>query len=228
MQPRLHPGAHGLGRHRVGPELVSVSPASNDTDSWHGRAQPWEVSNLQVVVGARTIVATTARLKGRLAQLSREAEKAALVADQFVTAGRKPDIYRVYLADKNEWNLWYGSRPSKWVAGYAEPIGEYRIDVVVSHAKVGASLLDDVLRHELTHVSTLHGEHHWKGNWCLIEGIAELAEHPQSLTASTWSAQPRATYAAAGTRCNRCQSRSGPRVRRRRRSRPPRQYRCLA
>lgn len=181
----------------AGPRLASIAAASDTSDSWYGQTQPWEVSDLHVAVGTRALVATTARLKGRLPELLREAEKAAVVADEFATGGSKPDIYRVYLADTNEWKTWYGGQETKWAVGYATAVGPNQSDVVLNNAKVSSSYLDDTLRHELTHVSSLHGQHHWEGNWWLIEGIAQLAENPNGLNAQDWSAATR-TFVRGG------------------------------
>lgn len=172
-----------------GPELVSVA-APKDVKSWFGSAQPWELSDLHVLQQDRVLVATTARLAPRLPQLLREALEAATVADTFITAGRKPTIYRVYLADTADWKVWYDGDPPKWSAGYATPTGAYQSDIVINNAKVRTSDYNEILRHEMTHVSTVRGLHTWKDNWWLIEGIADLASG-QQYSGSVWASETR-------------------------------------
>jgi len=174
----------------TGPQLVSLALPKPDNDDWFGRVQPWETTDLQVLVGNRTVVATTSALKGRLPGLLAEAEKAAAVADGFAT-GTKPDVYRVFLAGSNEWRTWYGGVDAKWAAGVTHPIGPTHNDVVVNSSAAPGGYLDDLLRHEMTHAATIHGEHWWQGNWWLLEGIAELAEHPAALTATQGSTETR-------------------------------------
>ncbi|HCT81554.1 MAG TPA: hypothetical protein DGG94_09440 [Micromonosporaceae bacterium] len=171
----------------TGPELLALQPAAV-SDDWYGDPQPWELSDLHVAVGTRVVVATTAALKNRLPELLREAEKAAQVADEFAIRG-KPDLYRVYLADKNEWKTWFGVVMPRWAAGYAKEIGPSHTDVVLNNSSARSQYLADMLRHELTHASTLQGKHHWSGNWWLIEGIAELAAHPVGLGPADWKAE---------------------------------------
>jgi hypothetical protein len=159
----------------AGVELMAVSAAVSEDTSWYGHPQPWELSDLHVLIGPRTMVATTSRLRHRLPRMLDEAEKAAVIADQFVTAGRKPDFYRVYLADRDEWNSWYRGNPVRWAAGYAVATNDYRSDVVLNHSKVPDSYLKESLQHELAHVSTLHGSFFSENNWWIVEGIAEVA-----------------------------------------------------
>jgi hypothetical protein len=174
----------------AGPQLVSLALPKPEDDDWFGRVQPWETSDLQVLMGTRTVVATTSALKGRLPGLLAEAEKAAAVADSFAT-GTRPDIYRIYLAGSKEWTTWYGGMDVAWAAGVTHTIGPAHNDVVVNSSAAPAGYVDDLLRHEMTHAATIHGQHWWQGNWWLLEGIAELAEHPAALTASQGSAETR-------------------------------------
>ncbi len=180
-----------------GPRLMSVA-APGKSDKWYGDPQPWELSDLHVATGERTVVATTAEFMAKLPELLREAEKATAVADAFGTsgtygAGGKPDAYRVYLAGKKEWTSWYGGGLPKWAAGYALPIGDRRSDVVLNNANGAARtrFLDDMLRHEMTHVALMRGQFYGDKNWWIMEGVAELAAHPQGLTAGDAPANTR-------------------------------------
>ena len=174
----------------AGPRLVSLALPKPSDDDWFGYVQPWEVSDLQVLVGTRSVVATTSALKGRLPGLLAEAEKAAAVADSYAT-GTKPDVYRVYLAGSKEWRTWHGGSVASWAAGVTRPISNTHNDVVVNNSSAPSGYLDDLLRHEMTHAATIHGQHWWQDNWWLLEGIAELAEHPDALTATQGSAETR-------------------------------------
>jgi hypothetical protein len=138
--------------------------------------RPWEVSELRAAVGARTVVATTARYSSRLSSLLSEAEKAALVADRFTVNGDKPDRYRIYFAGSDEWKKWFGGDRPQWTAGYAISISDRRMEVVLNASQVPTSFLDDILRHELTHVSSLRGaRYQYSSNWWLSEGLADHA-----------------------------------------------------
>jgi len=152
--------------------LVSMTPSG---DSEHG-PRPWEVSELQAAAGERAVVATTARYASRLPTLLREADKAAAIADRYVVGADKPDRYRVYFAGSEEWKKWYGGDRPAWTAGYAVSISNKRMEVVLNGAEVPSSFLDDILRHELTHVASLRGAKYQRdSNWWLSEGLADHA-----------------------------------------------------
>ena len=138
--------------------------------------RPWEVSELKASAGARAVVATTSRYASRLPSLLREAEKAALIADKFIVGGAKPDRYRVYFAGSEEWKKWFGGERPEWTAGYAISISARRMEIVLNAAHVPTTFLDDILRHELTHVSSLRGaRYQYDSNWWLSEGLADHA-----------------------------------------------------
>lgn len=135
---------------------------------------PWEVSDLRVAFGPHTVVATTARYAGRLPMLLREAEKAARVVAPFVVVHPAPDRFRIFYAGPGEWRRWYGGGQPEWSVGQAIPVSRSRIDVVVRAAEIEHDLgfLDDLLRHEMTHVATLRGARTSAKFW-MIEGIAD-------------------------------------------------------
>lgn len=145
-------------------------------DSQNG-PRPWELSDLRVAVGKRVVMATTAKYASRLSSLLSEAEKAATVADRFSVATAPPDRYRVYFAGSTEWKAWFGGDRPDWAAGYAVPTSQQRIDVVLNAGETPSTFLDDILRHEMTHVAALRGaKHQGVESWWLVEGLAEIAE----------------------------------------------------
>ncbi|GAA4710988.1 hypothetical protein [Phytohabitans rumicis] len=144
--------------------------------SQRGGPRPWEVSALRAAVGQRTVVATTPAQRGQLTVLSREAEKAAAVADKYAVGGTKPERYLIFYAGDAEWKRWYGGAPSAWAAGFAAPTGMGPHHVVIKAKGLHATVLDDVLRHEMTHVSSLPFDGGYtQSKWWLVEGIAEHA-----------------------------------------------------
>ncbi|PZG01004.1 hypothetical protein [Micromonospora deserti] len=154
------------------PRLVAVEPSrSAETGT-----RPWEVSELVVAVGARTLVATTPALRGKLPGLLAEAEAAATVADGYAIGGRPPDRYRIFYAGRAEWQRWYGGGRPKWTGGYAVTVGGGHHEVVLNADGLAASGVDDLLRHELTHAASLP-ERGYPGTstWWLVEGLAEYA-----------------------------------------------------
>ena len=135
---------------------------------------PWEVSALTVAVGKRVIVAGAARAS-RVRAIVERADRAAVVADTYAV-DRTPERYLVFLAGKKEFGTWYGGE-SDWVSGFAVAATAGRTDVVINIDGVSGEDLDFVLRHELTHASTLQGSDYDdedSSSW-LIEGIAEQA-----------------------------------------------------
>lgn len=154
------------------PRLIEVDPPP----STEGRPRPWEVSELVVSVGQRVLVATTPDLRGRLPKLLAEAERAATVADRYAVRGSPPHHYHVFYAGRPEWRRWYLGDTPDWVAGYAVSTGGDGYDVVLNSRELADGQLDDLLRHELTHVASLHGASRTSdGTWWLVEGLAEHA-----------------------------------------------------
>ncbi|HEX6685763.1 MAG TPA: hypothetical protein VF062_23510, partial [Candidatus Limnocylindrales bacterium] len=156
-----------------GLELISLE-LPKDPPGWFGDPQPFEQTELVVAHGDRVLVAAPKSLAGRLPAVLAAAQAAVPVADSY-SIGKPPDQYRVYLADSKAWKTWYNYAPPAWVAGYASPIGSTHTDIVLNNAHSRASYLPEMLRHEMTHASTVQGSHRWEGNWWLIEGIADVA-----------------------------------------------------
>jgi hypothetical protein len=140
--------------------------------------RPWATTELAVQVGARTLVAVPLRYRNRLAELSRQAETAAATADRYAVGEGRVPRYRVFVADPASWKLWYTGFPGRWVAGRAIPTGRQQIEVAVQAAEVTGRTADDLLRHELAHVSTLRTNAYYgkKDVWWLVEGMAEYVQ----------------------------------------------------
>jgi hypothetical protein len=136
--------------------------------------RPWEVSDLVVAIGRRTIVAAPPRYAGRLTALLDAAENAAAVSDRYARWAPPPGRYMVYLGGPDEWGHWYGVHQAGWVAGYAMPITDHDTEIVLNAQRVTGVEVEDTLRHEFAHVVTLAGAHDdHPGQWWLLEGIAE-------------------------------------------------------
>ncbi|MFD6564698.1 hypothetical protein [Micromonospora profundi] len=154
------------------PRLVAVE----ESKSAETGTRPWEISDLAVAVGARTIVATTPALRGKLPGLLAQAEAAAKVADGYVVAGSPPDRYRIFYAGRTEWQRWYGGGRPQWTGGYAVTVGGGHHEVVLNAEGLPSSGTDDLLRHELTHAASLPERGYpGKTTWWLVEGLAEFA-----------------------------------------------------
>ncbi|WP_157631418.1 hypothetical protein [Catelliglobosispora koreensis] len=163
-----------------------VEGATATLTSWKAsdEAHPWQYSELVASSGGRTVVATTKNYESRLPQLVAEAEKAAIVADRFAPAGKTPSRYVIYFAGQTEWKNWFGWDPPEWSGGVAIDVSDDRYELVLN-GQLHRSAVDDLLRHELTHASSLVGKIGGSNAlWWLIEGIAEYAEM-QGAPAST-------------------------------------------
>ncbi|MDT4988980.1 MAG: hypothetical protein QOI74_3074, partial [Micromonosporaceae bacterium] len=136
--------------------------------------RPWEVSELTVAVGPRTIVAAPPGYADRVPDLLRAAENAAAVDDRYARWAPPPGRYVVYLAGPDEWGHWYGVHQAEWVAGFAMPITDQDTEIVLNGQRLVGSQVEDTLRHEFAHVVTLAGVHRdYTHQWWFVEGIAE-------------------------------------------------------
>ncbi|MCX5067827.1 hypothetical protein OOJ91_18470 [Micromonospora lupini] len=154
------------------PRLVALE----ESKSAETGTRPWEISELAVAVGTRTIVATTPALRGKLPGLLAQAEAAATVADTYAVTGTAPDRYRIFYAGRTEWQRWYGGGRPQWTGGYAVTVGGGHHEVVLNADGLSSSGADDLLRHELTHAASLPDRGYpGKTTWWLVEGLAEFA-----------------------------------------------------
>jgi hypothetical protein len=160
---------------RDGVRMVAFDASKSEENG----PRPWEVTDLTVAVGARTIVGVSPKYAKRLPELQKQAEAAALVADRYVRGDAGPvDRYRIFMADGKEWQRWYGGEDLEWAAGYAVPTGESRLEVVLNLSEMPEDYVDDTLRHELGHVATLRGADYSDDAdfWWMIEGIADYVD----------------------------------------------------
>ncbi|MBQ1026935.1 hypothetical protein KBX00_21495 [Micromonospora sp. C95] len=135
---------------------------------------PWEISELTVVVGKRTLVATVREHRELLPILLLQAEAAARVADRYAVDGTPPDRYRIFYAGKEEWQSWYGGGQPEWGIGTAISIGGGHHEVVLGPDSLYyGPYLDQVLRHEFTHAATMHDGYWEDSAWWLVDGLAE-------------------------------------------------------
>jgi hypothetical protein len=154
-----------------GPRLVAIDASAPGEDG----PRPWEVSELVVQLGERTLVATTPALRAHLPELVTQADRAAAVADRFAIDGSKPERYHVFYAGAAEWQRWYGGDLPVWTAGFALPVGD-QFDVVLNAQNLESNFIDDLLRHEMTHAASLSGDVATDtSTWWLVEGVAEYA-----------------------------------------------------
>jgi hypothetical protein len=145
---------------------------------------PWTRSVLRAVTGNRVVVASTQANAGRLTATLADAEAAAAVADRF-GGDVKPGRYVIYLAGDAEWGKWPYGDEGRWVAGYAQQETESAVVRLSALKSIG---MGPLLRHELTHVSSLAGQSDEvkdTDSWWLSEGLAEYAINGD---------QPYATY----------------------------------
>ncbi|AGL13836.1 hypothetical protein [Actinoplanes sp. N902-109] len=152
---------------------------------------PWQDGDLAVAKGKRVTLVAQASEKKYFKRLLPIADAAAAVNDRFAgLVGNPQQRYRVYLAGNKQWKLWYGGMTDDWVVGYAAPLNEAGMDVVLhmNDLKNEPRLLQTTIQHELGHVVTLGGAHRkdWgPSDMWLKEGVAEyIGWYPQSATAS--------------------------------------------
>jgi hypothetical protein len=136
--------------------------------------RPWEVTDLAVSVGKYVVVAGPARLAGRVQSAALAADRSAAVANHFAQWSSPPNRFLIYLAGPTEWNTWYSANEPDWAAAFAIPVSDYDAEVVVNAARVTSGDVEDLLRHELTHVTSLAGAQ-THGPFWLVEGLADYA-----------------------------------------------------
>jgi len=155
-------------------QLVMVELGKSDSDQ--NGPRPWETDQLVVKRGSRAIVAATKTNEWRLDSAVAAADKAAAVADTFAKWSPAPNRYVIFLASPAEWTKWYGHEQPEWAAAWAVPVSDTVTEVVVRTEVVQQRGLENLLTHELTHVTSLAGKRLGAArSWWLIEGIAEFA-----------------------------------------------------
>jgi hypothetical protein len=156
-------------------QLVLVSLESSDSNQMGPR--PWENDDLTVGTGDRVVVAAAKSNGWRVADAVTAADRAAKVADTLAKWDAPPSRYVIFLAGPNDWQRWYGHEQPEWAAAWAVPVSGSVTEVVVRTQAVQQRGLEQLLTHELTHVTTLAGRRDGanRSAWWLIEGIADYA-----------------------------------------------------
>lgn len=148
--------------------------------------RPWEVTELTVATGQRVVVAGPTKYASRIRAMVTAADRAAAKADRFAKWVTAPSRYVIYLAGSTEWRSWYSSDEPDWAAAYAIPVSDEDSEVVVNASRVSNSEVEELLTHELTHVTTLAGALAFNSPFWLVEGIGDY---------SMWSGKSVKTYA---------------------------------
>lgn len=157
-------------------DSLVLAELKNSTEEVNG-PRPWEVDELQAAQGKRAVVAASKNNAWRLREGVRFADRAAAIADRFARWDTAPNRYVVFLAGPSEWNRWYGHDQPDWAAAWAVPVSNTATEVVIRTQHVRQAELEQLLVHELTHVTTLAGKRDGvdASTWWLLEGIAEYA-----------------------------------------------------
>jgi hypothetical protein len=161
------------GKHTITALEAGMGAATNRV-----QRAPWDGAELVLARGKRVTVAAARSQRKHVKQVLAAAEKAAVVNDRVAGFLRNPQPrYRVYLADDQTWQTWYGGKRNKWVIGYELPLNAAGADVVLRAAKVLKTRrqLTFMVQHEMAHVVTLSGLTKWETDddeW-LLEGIAD-------------------------------------------------------
>jgi hypothetical protein len=140
-----------------------------------GDLAPWEDGPLVIRRGSRATVAAPASKAKDLDRVLSIAERAARLNDRFAVYLHNPQTrYRVYLADDRAWNTWYGGMAGENAIGYALPLNDGDVDVIIRMDQIGGDrdFLPITIRHEMGHVITLGRSNSLAAEW-LAEGIAE-------------------------------------------------------
>ena len=140
------------------------------------RPRPWEQGDLVAKAGNRVLVVAAPSMAARVDETLAAADRAAVVDDRFGPHKPPPGRYVIFLPGTAEYPLWYGRDLGAGVAGVAWPVGPDTVDVVLNPAIFGVESLDDLLRHEMAHVITLHGAP-VSGPFWLREGMAEYVAY---------------------------------------------------
>jgi hypothetical protein len=155
--------------------LVLVELKTSDPDQLGPR--PWEVDDLTVGTGDRVVIAASKSNAWRVPDTVAAADRAAKIADTLAKWEAPPSRFVIFLANADDWSSWYGHEQPEWAAAWAVPVSNTVTEVVVRTDAVQQRGLEQLLTHELTHVTTLAGKRDGatRSAWWLIEGIADYA-----------------------------------------------------
>ncbi len=134
--------------------------------------QPFVISDLRWRAGPRVTVLASAGLERELPRVLTLAERAASVVDGYAR-WPKPRRYVLYLANRSEWQRWFGGIDDKPnILGYAMETSESADTVMLNYSRAKRGELPELIRHEFAHVLTLLGGPANVDDY-LVEGIAE-------------------------------------------------------
>lgn len=176
----LRPAAGGyliVGQTK-GPPTSALQPA------------PWQAGDLVFAQGKRVTVAAPRALRGRLAEVVRIADRAAVVTDRIAGyVGNRQQRYRIYLATDKAWKTWYGGGLPGYTVGYTIPLNDAGSDVLLHMSELDfPEELLVTIQHEMTHVATLSNLTHVDERYTwLVEGVAEYAGWLPKHAKSDWT-----------------------------------------
>jgi hypothetical protein len=151
---------------------------------------PWQAGDLVFAQGERVTVGAPRALRGRLAEVVRIADRAAVITDRIAGyMGNRQPRYRIYLATDKAWKTWYGGGLPGYTVGYTIPLNDAGSDVLLHMSKLDfPEELRVTIQHEMTHVATLSNLSSVDDRYTwLLEGVAEYAGWLPKHTRSDWT-----------------------------------------
>jgi hypothetical protein len=151
---------------------------------------PWQAGDLVFAQGRRVTVAAPRALRGRLAEVVRIADRAAVVTDRIAGyMGNRQERYRIYLATDKAWKTWYGGGLPGYTVGYTIPLNNAGSDVLLHMSQLDfPEELRVTIQHEMTHVATLSNLSYVDERYTwLLEGVAEYVGWLPKHTKSDWT-----------------------------------------
>ena len=164
---------------------LADGPATNDL-----QPAPWQAGDLVFAQGKRVTVGAPRALRGRLAEVVRIADQAAVTTDRIAGYVGNPQLrYRIYLATDKAWRTWYGGGLPGYTVGYTIPLNDAGSDVLLHLSELDfAEELRVTIQHEMTHVATLSNLTYVSEQYTwLLEGVAEYAGWLPQHAKSDWT-----------------------------------------
>jgi hypothetical protein len=159
-------------------------------DSGDLQPTPWQAGDLVFAQGERVTVAAPRALRGRLAEVVRIADRAAVVTDRIAGyMGNRQLRYRIYLATDKAWKTWYGGGLPGYTVGYTIPLNDAGSDVLLHMSELDfPEELRVTIQHEMVHVATLSNLTYVDDQYTwLLEGVAEYAGWLPKRARSDWT-----------------------------------------
>jgi hypothetical protein len=175
---RPAPGGYLIVGLAKGPQFNDLQPA------------PWQAGDLVFAQGKRVTVGAPRALRGRLAEVVRIADQAAVTTDRIAGYVGNPQLrYRIYLATDKAWKTWYGGGLPAYTVGYTIPLNDAGSDVLLHLSQLDfPEELRVTIQHEMTHVATLSNLSYVDEQYTwLLEGVAEYAGWLPKHAESDWT-----------------------------------------